>query len=420
MKTLSRKIGFEGLALSVWILSFPLKDYYIFSNFSIDNLLVPILAGYGIFAGIVRGDGIFRLRNVSAIFILLFGAMLDHRVIQGGIEINQALWSLFRDFSYFLLPVILIKNIPSYRLAFSSIMIVAGVGAVSALLVSLGILNLEYVRFEESRIGIAALPKATGIFTNFGDLAMLSSISIACLISYKRRELKLFCSTKLGKTIIIICLLCGVVGTQSRNVIISSGLAILFFYFMKYIASIPAKARTQLFLSLGLSFLLIGSLAIVFIGDITSALSNIGGGRASNTAEARLESYEKAERYISSSILTGMEYKSAADSSFAKNMHNLWIGLLLRGGFLNIFAMIFLIAYLYSGVFRILKYDKNNKEAIIIGTFLSSMMVSTMFFPGGSLIFWFLMGMCLPIKMKMYVWLREIKFNATKELGKAI
>jgi len=403
--TTQKSLGLMGWLLVFWIASFPLKNYYLFTAFSIDNLLVPILFSFWLISIPFTGDKI-RLQPFLLVMIILFiGSGLDHRVFQGGLGFQESIWGLGRDTGYFLIPILLISSLWRIRSANAAVMLTTAIGALSALLVSTGLLELEYVRFEESRIGIKALRKATGVFTNFGDLALLSAYTVACLRVYEGRDLPFFMSTKWMKGCVIIGLITGVVGTQSRNVLISILVAFFSFSFMKFLVKISNSRRNTIFLILLPAGSMLVALAVFFIQKISSGLSSIGGGRAANTAQARLDSYFQAFELIPDSIISGINYSNLAHVALAENLHNIWIGLLLRGGFINVFSTLFIIIYTLIGVLWLIRKNPSNKEVMIIGTFMPTLLVSTMFFPGGSLIYWFLLGLSMTIQLRRNIFL---------------
>jgi hypothetical protein len=404
-------IGLNGWLLVVWIFSFPLRNISIFGNTSLDNLLVPVLIGLWAVGVVLKGDKIRWNVFVPLLIIYLIGSGLDHRVFQGGIEFRDALWSLCRDAGYFLVPLLLINTLDRARYVNATIMYICAAGTVSALMVSLGILELEYVRMEESRIGIDMLPKATGVFTNFGDVALLASYSTVCLLAYKGNDLPFGFASKKVKVLLVMCIAMGVVGTQSRNLLVSIFIAFLSFKYMTFLArSAPAKRPMNFILTFTGLFIVI-AFAAFFIQEISSLLSNMGGGRALNTAEARVGSYQRASEMLSEALLTGISYANPNDAALAERMHNIWIGLFLRGGLVNVLCNAFIIIYIMRGVFLLLKYDNENKEAIIVGSFISSMLISTMFFPGGSIIYWFMLGVCLVTQVRRRVWIDKLRLS---------
>jgi hypothetical protein len=387
--------------LVIWILSFPLRNFSIFGGISVDNILVPVLAVLWLGA---YGYGKERIRLPA--FIPLLGAMaiglaLDSRMIQGGLGgFGTSLWTAARSLGYFLLPLLLVSSVIRLRYTNASIIVIACAGAVSALLVSAGFLQLEYVRFEESRIGVAALPKATGVFTNFGDMAMLAGYTVVCLMMYRKHELPFGLSTVLGKLAVSACLFLGLVGTQSRNYLLSIFLSLGAYKYVQFLVSKPPTQRRNLLLGSLTGAIVVGAFAIMFAGNIADGLSNIGGGRAANTAQARVSSYEQAADLLGSAIAWGIDYRSADDVALAEQVHNIWIGLMLRGGVINVSVIAGLILAIFSGALKVLAVNAQQKEALVIASFMSVVLLSTLFYPGRSLIFWFILGVCSTILVR--------------------
>lgn len=395
MKQKRPRVTFSEWLFVIWVASLPFVDFYIIGELSIDNLLVPVLfVAFLLSAKKIGQVGWGRLVVVGLIYIV--GSAFDHRIIQGGIvPFTSLLWQFTRDASYFFLPLIFITRKEVFPFVNAAVIWVALCGMVSAFLVSLGLLRLEHVRMEASRIGIEALPKVTGVLENFGDVAILSAFAILAALIYEKRELPFKLSTRFGKTFIFVGLFLGLLGTQSRNILLTMIVAIMAFFFFAKLANVK-RSRRQGYLIGAFMLLLVGA-AIVgfFLPAIMNVLTTMSGGEAAQTALGRLESYLDALALANEAFLSGIQYNTLTKAMLATGIHNFWLGLLLRGGLINVLAVLTLIVIGFRGVLRVLMREPHSKDMMLIGSLVFVFLCSTLFFPANSLIAHFFQGFLL-------------------------
>ncbi len=392
-------IGIGGWLFVFWVMSFPLINFYIVAELSIDNLLVPVLIVFWLFFQGQRQAKVRWSRMIVILLVYLVGIGLEHRLYQGGLPFGYALWTVFRDAGYFILPILYITDRETFRKSSGAIMIVAMAGSVTAILVSLGYLRLDYIRIQDTRVGIEALPKATGVFRNFGDVALLAAYTVLALMAYDARELPFRLGTKLGKSVVVFCLFLGLLGTQSRNMLVSMIVAVPAYAFFNHLAKVSPQKR-QDYLIGAFTVAAVGAVLMMFFSaGIINLLTNIGGGDAADTAQTRLESYDQAKTLFGEAFVAGIAYSSPGRINLAELVHNLWIGLYLRGGIISVLSMAFFFVYAMRSVFSVMMVDPRNKEAKILGAFIVCAVAATMFFPAGSLIYWFMLGMIMTVSV---------------------
>jgi len=393
------RADFSSWLFFLWVASFPLTNFYLVAELSIDNLLVPILFVAWLF---FMGDKQRKIGWSSVViimFVYLTGIAMEHRVFQGGVPFQFALWTLARDGGYFMLPFLFVTDRSTFRAGSAAIVIVAMAGGFTAILVSLGLLHLEYIRLQPTRIGLDFLPKATGVFRNFGDVALLAGYTVLVLLAYGSRDLPFKLGTRSAKIIVLIFLFLGLVGTQSRNMLVSMIVAVPAYAFFNSLSKVSRKRRQEYLVGAFAVAIVGGALIIFFAGDVISLLTNIGGGDAAHTAQTRLSSYDQAEALFGEAFVSGINYSSPSRTSLAELVHNLWIGLFLRGGIISVLSMAFFYIYAMRSVFRVMLIDPRNTEAKILGAFIFCAVTASMFFPAGSLIYWFMLGMIMTVRV---------------------
>jgi hypothetical protein len=389
------KLGILGILYIIWVLSLPFRDFHVIAAFSVDNLLVPIIALFWAMvprAGIKQRGQKYLMGAFTVLAVYVFGALFDQRVFQGDFGLKGSLWNLARDGGYFIVPMLMLGNRKILRYNNTAILAVASIGCITALLVSLDLLHIQRARIDDSRVGIDVLNKATGIFTNFGDLAILLSYSMLVTVSSSKSDLAFGLGTRLGKSVMWSMALIGLAGTQSRNILLSTLTGLVIYWSLARLYRLKKKRRRAIFLLITFGALIMSGLLIVLAGPIIDFLSNLGGGNAGNTAAARLTQYRAALDLLSESLLFGISYADPRHASLAAHIHNLWLGLFLRGGIFGVLTFALLIFIIIRRAISALDRNAADSQAKIILSFACAVLVSTLFFPGGSMIFWFLLG----------------------------
>ena len=218
----------------IWVLSLPFQRYSIVSTYSIDNVLAPLICMLAIFLPRLRDRSVVsqRIKWLVVIVALYVLQGLPHMLHYMGVpdQFWYEGWLLVRSGFYFLAPAMYVRDLRSFRIMKQLIVVITVIGALSAFLVSIGVLHLEVERFSESRIGESWLPKSVGLFSNYGDLSILYGFVVVLLISHGRDELGFGMGTRLGKLIIWCILLLGLVGSQSRNMLFGTLIAMAVYW----------------------------------------------------------------------------------------------------------------------------------------------------------------------------------------------
>lgn len=402
MKTTN--FNFANAFFMGWVLSLPFYNFSVVGTLSVDNLLAPIAIAMAPFAARGRGQesGVKRGGKVLLI-VLLMGFYVLAQVISSVNSktlIFSRLWFFAKIFGYFVLPVLYVKDIQSFRKIGLALVINSLLGCISVVLVSLGFLELEGARTEASRFGYDWLPKSVGFFTNYGDLAVLVSFSALFVIATRRRDLVSAVTSKGFKAFVLAILIVGMVAAQSRNVVLSLGVGLCSYLLFSWMVSAKTTGRRLLFFATVVPafavFLAVGG---IYLSEIIGFIKGAGGRIALANAEARMESYRLGLALFWESPILGLGAESYRQyEGFVDQLHNMWLGVALRGGIISLFALSFAFFTGFAGAMRRFDEVEIGKEARMVGAAICSMFTSSLFYPGqSSYLFWFMFGFMLTL-----------------------
>ncbi|MEW8052424.1 MAG: O-antigen ligase family protein [Candidatus Thiodiazotropha sp.] len=191
-------------------------------------------------------------------------------------------------------------------------------------------------------MSIIGIPKATGLISNYGDLAIVSSIAI--LTTFIAKDIMADITAKTYALVIYIAILFGYLGAQSRSMVLSVIASIIVYW---YVGRQQNNATSAIFLNTFFVIMGIGtvlSVLLLYGGYITDSLATWGGRQAAITADDRLQQYAYSLKIIKSSPLVG-DGKQVIESGII--IHNLWLSTLAQGGLISGIAvfLLFVIAF---------------------------------------------------------------------------
>jgi hypothetical protein len=264
-------------------------------------------------------------------------------------------------------------------------------GAISAFLVAIGVLHLEVERFAESRIGVEWLPKSVGLLSNYGDLSILYGYVAVLLISHGRDGIG-FLGGRFAKLMIWSTLLLGLAGSQSRNMILSTLIALGWYWIWRRIQNARSKQRTAV-IGLFIAGAIMLPAITVFFGDtIVGSISTLGGKKAEHTAVQRIESYSKAISLLASEPF-GVSYQTYKRySALIDHIHNMWLKLLLNSGPIGMSAIAALFWLAYRGGSRPPQPPLLAAEPAMIVASVAAMFIAVEFYGGQTNIMWVMLG----------------------------
>lgn len=391
----SQKHGILFLLFVVWVISVPFRRYSVVATYSVDNLLAPILCLLAILLPRLRDQRV-ALKRVAVLLwvVALYGVYSATKLFKffGNHDLLMSQgWLLVRDGFYFFVPMLYIRDLWSFRVMKRLIIFLAMVGALSAFLVAIGVLTLEVERFAESRLGEEWLPKSVGLFSNYGDLSILYGFVAVLLISHGREQLSLM-GGRFAKGLIWVGLLLGLIGSQSRNMLFGTLIAMMVYWIWRRLEGARGSQRftvVVLFFSGGL--VLLGIIA-VFGGQFVDTVSTLGGAAAAHTAQGRLESYMQALKLIAVEPF-GLSYQSYLKwAGLADYIHNMWLRLLLNCGMIGMAVVAALYWLAFKGGNRAPQPPVQAAEPALVVASTAAVFVAVEFYGGLSDIMWVMLG----------------------------
>ncbi|MGV7235689.1 MAG: O-antigen ligase family protein [Nitrosomonadaceae bacterium] len=383
----------------LWILSIPFYHFSLVGSLSLDNILGPLL----IFIWPIAAPPAYpqyaqmQFRNIFVASIILFVYFIAHSVAL--LTTEQAVWasiySILTNLSYFIVPLLYIRNEKVRKRAENCVVFIALMGAFSAFLSAVGVLQLDIARYSTSRIDVEGLDleRSIGLFSAFGDMALLSAFAVMTAMSKSRDDL-LFCQRSRFVVIAIyLILVLGVLGTQSRNIVLTVTTSIILFMLVrqwsKYSNTWIPKFYA-LVIAGGLSMVI----TLIFLwGPIVELLAQWGGKQASSTAHERLDQYQLALELLGGNFLTGANPEIQERLMHViGGIHNMWLKELVQGGMFAVLSIIALIAHGMRNATKCLGSNPDDESAITTLILMIALLVSTQFYPSGTSVFWMLLG----------------------------
>lgn len=397
------------LLFFLWVLSVPFSRYSLVGSYSLDNLLVLLLPLLALFLPAPAGANTLRGWIVCLIWswicYLIFATGWTLHYFTAPELLKERLFGLIKDVFYFSVPLLYLRNRYAFKRMKGILILLAIMAALSAILASLGVIHLPADRFEASRIGVEWLPKAIGLFSSYGDVAMLYSVTAVLLISHDRAALPWGLGRPIIKLAIWSALLVGLIGNQSRNVLLTT-LAAMAIYMAIRILEKEEHAKNRLLL---VSFAVAGllvllGLVVVFGQDMVSEVSQLGGTGAAGTAKARLGSYQQAIGLIAREPWLGISLETYQTwGPLAEGIHNMWLKIMLNGGFLSLLAMLALLWRALRGVMgtNLGASAEFYRDRAMIAALLASLLLASQFYGGMTSVWWILLGVVIS-----FGWLR--------------
>lgn len=388
----------------LWLLLLPIS-WVVASHISIvapDKMLAPLLIVLGV-------ASVFRAPPERTARVVVFGALIVLLLLVKQLSFmgsGSIYWVLIWDdmvkFGYFMVPVLCIRDLSQFHKTSWVVTLIAIAGCISAFLVSIGLLTLPVERFEESRLGVESLRKAIGLFPSYGDLAQYLAFAVLWVIVSPGRQRSSDKKIKVMRYLVAVSVVVGLLGTQSRNVLLSLLVALAVLWMYTRLERAGVRVKTGLILGLTGVFIVFMGVIAVFASDIVNALSGLGGQYAQNTAMARLDQYALAWKIISASPLLGADLTTYQQlGTFIEGIHNMWLRLTAHGGLLSVLVMAVLLVRVFYGVRDASRVPEKATYAKVATGYLAALVVAVEFYVGMGEMFWVLLGIvaslsCIP------------------------
>jgi len=392
-KNLSRTRGY-GLLYIVFIgfiLSLPFRNYPVISTYSLDNLLAPLCCVLAFLIPKVADRRIVAERRRVITMIAALYAIYTFSTVVSYFEDNELLrtqsWTMLKQSFYIFAPLLLIRDRWLFQATQPLIIGITVLAAISTILTSLGIVQLEVERFAESRVNLDWLPKSIGLFVGYGDMAILYSATVVILLSSVKGSLPLKLSSKVAKLGITLALLAGLAGAQSRNVLLTVIVTIGVYYLCGPLAIIRNNQTRMVYITLIFAVSVVGiTTFLVFFDFWAEAISKAGGHSAYQTAQGRLLSYEKAFTVIWQEPIFGVSIKSyKAHRDLIESLHNMWIYTTLKAGIIGCLAMLLILFSNFTAVVKNLPSSAHTVNTKLVIATVAAILVASEFYGGKAL-----------------------------------
>lgn len=384
----------------VWILSLPFYNYSLIGTLSLDNLLAPVMVILWLLLVATGGVdfGPAYTKNVLVAGALAMFYFLVHVIKL--ITTQQAVWwlsyTLMIDTVYFILPVLYLANERMRQRTDDCIILITMVGCLSAFLASIGVLHLEVSRIAESRISIESLKKTIGLFGVYGDMALLISFTAMATLSQGVRLLFVR-KHVLVQLLIFAAILLGIIGSQSRNIVITLFVSVTMFFLVGRWVKRGPRWTIKFYLLFFVGGIAMVLVLVSFWDQVVSLLASWGGSKeAAGTVYDRLQQYRFGWNLIHNDILFGAP--PGVVQKFEGNIigiHNMWLKELVVGGLFSVMTIAFFVMRGMLHNQYCLRLNPADYPARVRFVMMLAMIVSTQFNPSSTSVFWMLLGVSL-------------------------
>ncbi|MFV8816186.1 O-antigen ligase family protein [Haliea sp. E17] len=381
----------------IWVVSLAFYQFGIIGSLSVDNILGPILFVLALFfyaTGLTSLGPKQKSRLLSAL-ACVFVYMIFHSINLLGTQnaVWNSIYSLAKDMLYFILPVLFITTKKDLQRTLDGLIIVAAIGAISALFSALGILDFSFARSAESRLALEYLPKSVGVITSYGDMGLLLSLVLLLAVASRKGTILFGRGGILKFVILLSVVLVGLAALQSRNIVLTILISSCVYWFVTILSNRSKRWKGVFYVATlggGLITVLVVS---AFGSEILGWIKSLGGtNEAAATVDDRLAQYDFALKVVANHWLFGPPAQTIESYQLQISfIHNMWVKEMAQGG---IFAVAsFLIIYIRALRLQVNDfYFYGEQYTKVLISVLIAMLVATQFYPAGTAIFWVLLG----------------------------
>ncbi|MCF6355771.1 MAG: O-antigen ligase family protein [Candidatus Polarisedimenticolaceae bacterium] len=378
----------------------PFYQFSVIGSFSVDNILAPVLL-FAWFAQMTVGGGsvaAFQATNIVKSIVVAVFYFIAH--IIGLIGTQEAVWHsaylAATNMLYFILPILFIRSLDDLKRFKDAVIIVAIIASISGLLSALGIIELEFARQAESRIGVESLQKSIGVFSSYGDVGILLSLALLTVIARHKEKGFFLLKSYFGiGTLIVICLI-AIISMQSRNIVLTIIAALLAYWMIGHLMKISKNWNYILYAVISLAAAFSITIVALFSAPLLEFVQGIGGTKeAAGTVSNRLEQYGVMWDLVKDRVWIGVDPSVYEKRINEINLtHNIWLKELVQGGIITVLAM--LMIFWRALMVQVANYRRGceSKDVLVFLSCVIGMLVATQFYPGGTLVFWCILGAC--------------------------
>lgn len=394
-------IKLNRMLLFVWITSLPFGHFSLVGRLSIDNILSPVVFVLTVAALLAGGLSLSRAQRKYLLIVASISVsyVLSHMLPL--VNSSQAIWitTIYsaKSMLYFLIPVMCIRSIYDLRAANNAIIVVCFIASISALAVTLGLLDFEFTRDADSRIGEGYLKKTIGVVSSYGDVGLLYSISLLLAATSWKAGYFFFGKGSLWKTFLVFAtIIVGIGAMQSRNILFTLLVSSMFYWITGKLAKTPRLLSKKLFSIIFFAAATAAIMISMFSAEMIDWVSSLGGTReAAGTVSDRLIQYQEYLALLDGNWIFGASAEIMDKNYFSIFLiHNMWLKELMQGGIPAILCTLFFIFNAINTQSKNFSAGHMKKEAKVYISVIAGAIVATQFYPGGTPLFWAVLGLC--------------------------
>ena len=388
---------------ALWVLSIPFTRLNVIGTLSVDNILAPLLLVLWFATATLGGAGNRQLYHRTVRIEWVFALVTLYTIMRagatilgwggGGLVIGE-LWVQAKEFLYLVLPLVYIRSHSDFRKIALFLVLVAVIVSLSSFAHSIGLVNLDFARdISEGRLDAAELGRSGGLVGNYGDIAVLTAFAAIAVCCLGQEGSGRFRKLLGWKGIVYLCLLLGIIGSQSRNVVLALLVAVMVYFVM---SGFRKQHGNLLFVTIILS---VGVVALAVTGLFSTEIFDFvrGSGSVRGSAESRFMQYRAALPLITQYPILGPTGQARLQNmELLSHVHNIWLGTALRGGLLSSGSILLLFWLQMRGAFRQFSFGGFGCWAVLTLTGTCASLTASMFYSAqNSYVFLMLFGVLL-------------------------
>lgn len=393
------------LLSAVWILSLPFYHFSLVGSLSLDNIVGPVLFVLTVGRIFISGNLLSRrqIANIALTCALVLIYLLTHALNLIGTQ--EAVWTsvygIAKNMLYFLLPILLVVHERDLERLSAAMMLVMIIGSVSALFSALGLISFEFTRQAESRLQLEYIPKSVGLFTAYGDMALLIALALLLALSAQMHVLRRPGIRWLVGLVIFIMALISFASMQSRNMVFTVFVALMVYFFVGRWRKRGGAWKVRFYAVLLSGIVAVVSAVVLFSGPLIHWVENIGGtSEAADTVQARLEQYRFGWDLVSNRILIGADPVVYEQNELAISfIHNMWLKQLVQSGLVGILTILLIYHRALWAQLNRLQADASSVARVYIAVLIGSL-IASQFYPGDTPVFWVIMGLATALPQR--------------------
>lgn len=370
-----------------------------------DKALALVLLLLGV-AVLFRSTTYRMNRVVSFMFLGVAYLVFKNLSLVGTEMFWDSIWNDSNKIAYFIVPLLFIDNMVTFRRVGWIVVFIAVVGCVSALLVSTGLITLPISVPIEYRISL--LPRAKGLFLSTGNLAQYIAFAFAWVVVAPGIVDKKCNFLRIARWVFFVSLVMGLLATQSRNILLVLIISVFVLWAFNVSRSLSSSTKIVFFTGLCVVILIPLLVTILFYSStVVNDVADAGGAYAKTSVDSRFVQYGVAWDIIKSHPFLGADAETFEKfGATTDHIHNMWLEILANGGIMTALVMVLLIMRLYRGVRSAIHVRDKSDVAIVIMIYMVAMLVAIMFYIGIDKMFWALFGItsaftCIDTKVKI-------------------